>query len=882
MESAYGGLGASTGYRRRSSLIDSLPATWNLALNIVKSSSSVSKPGWRRFVYEKPSSLAVPARMETSCENSPASRDSGGQDNVSLQQVARAFPTTSLLRQQPPAPAPSAQNVRLPRGANMEELGSHLTTSGITMSRSEMPSLKYNSLTTPTSIRLLEILPVPGDDIHCSLTAADLEDDPIFDALSYTWGNPITIREEPRTRDFEIALQKYLDDPTPSPKPGRSVHIDLDAWRFRHQHKFTPYEKVDWDAERRCRLICNGEVVMVTANLIDALHQVRRRLHFSPERNAEFEAMNGSPMSRYLWVDMVCINQDDVHERNGQIRIMGRIFESAKTVFGWLGAEANLSRHAGHAISHFLDKLLKMKEVDDIDTVLPPSLKALFSVDGIQEVDVYAIFALFQRLWFRRAWIIQEVVLAQKLVLVCGGVMLQWGSVELFVSVLHSRNLYRSLSTFGIGVMSGKPTYKDGKQDLKAGAESIFSVVGDSSSTLWNGVLQVDPLETQQFMLGVGAMRRFFGRPTLNYAETKHGKGVVEQPRHTDEDDGVTANASIDEKTQHAESAARTEKSLQMPSALHETLLHLCRSCSATDPRDKIFSMFGILQKTGSQLPEIPWDYQTSVQQLYRATVLAIIRSTNRLDVLAQVQDPSRTNLPGLPSWVPDFSVGLGAAQFESPAHPFFSASGSDSHCTIPSAVIALRLPVEGYFVDNIIDLAALRGCYFIRTAKIVSRLPPRYHPKQRCNEMTLTRSHAYWRTLVGELLRDDTPAMTKMGFGFSEWLTEELVRAYKKKRRRKTLQEEQHAKGKVHVEPPSVQAYFERLDEKFQLWMALMQGEPEDYVHIDTATDKEVYVDAQTPLRFIPDWAMIANSYSRLRPLSGELLEGRLRCSYG
>ncbi|KAK4446257.1 heterokaryon incompatibility protein-domain-containing protein [Podospora aff. communis PSN243] len=712
----------------------------------------------------------------------------------------------------------------------------------------ELPHLQYSPLPTPTSIRLLEILPVLGPEIHCSLIEVDLDDNPVFDALSYTWGNPITIHEKPRTFDFEAAFKNYCDD---FDGPKRRVQVDVDVWQFRAQHPLIPYEKVEWDAERRCRLVCNGEVIMVTPNLFEALIRLHLWHHGKPEMKAEFDASHG-PLSRHLWVDMVCINQEDVDERNSQIRIMGRIFESARTVIGWLGAEANLSRHASAAIGTFLRRVFEADDSSQIDEIIPPGTKSLFCLEGISESDAYAIFALFQRLWFRRAWIIQEAVLAENLILACGGVMIRWLFVEIFVRLLHERYLYRSLSVYGFGFMNGKIMGKGGKPMLKAGFETLYSVVGDTDYPTSNKVLQVDPLEALGFVTGVGDIRNFLQKPQL--PDNRPSKGRL--AAGTDDDRLAAAEGSIsllNKKDRNAD-----EDEAKRP-GWHELLLGVCRSCAATDPRDKIFSLFGLLEKTGSQLSGIPWDYRTTTQELYRLTVLAIIQETRRLDILSQVQDPSRTKLSGLPSWVPDFSVSLGAAQFERPGYPAFSASGSTSYDLSPSIGpgIPTRLHVDGFFIDNVIDVAALKGCYFARTARIVSRLPARYHPKRHRTKQDPTRSEAYFRTLVGGPFDENDPKVLKMGFGFSEWIISELGRAL-------VIQQlHQSSQTRDIVDSPEVLAYFEKLHEKFKLWKALMKGEPEEYIHINTTTAKEVYVTPETRLRFIPDEAAIQKCIS-------------------
>jgi hypothetical protein len=38
-----------------------------------------------------------------------------------------------------------------------------------------------------------------------------------------------------------------------------------------------------------------------------------------------------------LWIDAICINPDDIPEKNSQIQRMGDIFESATRVLAWLG-----------------------------------------------------------------------------------------------------------------------------------------------------------------------------------------------------------------------------------------------------------------------------------------------------------------------------------------------------------------------------------------------------------------------------------------------------------------------------------------------------------------------------------------------------------------
>ncbi|KAM0804431.1 heterokaryon incompatibility protein-domain-containing protein [Usnea florida] len=76
------------------------------------------------------------------------------------------------------------------------------------------------------------------------------------------------------------------------------------------------------DYKKECSISCGSESIEITANLAAALLQLR-----SPDK------------ARALWIDQICINQDDVEERNKQVALMRKIFSEAENVVIWLGEE---------------------------------------------------------------------------------------------------------------------------------------------------------------------------------------------------------------------------------------------------------------------------------------------------------------------------------------------------------------------------------------------------------------------------------------------------------------------------------------------------------------------------------------------------------------
>lgn len=89
------------------------------------------------------------------------------------------------------------------------------------------------------------------------------------------------------------------------------------------------------------------------------------------------------------------------------------------------------------------------------------------------------------------------------------------------------------------------------------------------------------------------------------------------------------------------------------------------RSCSATDVRDKVFSMLGLLDPTVWPLRA---DYNLSIQETLMSAARCIISKTQSLKIMAIAQNPQR--LHGLASWAPNLIDGWSARPFAIPLPP--------------------------------------------------------------------------------------------------------------------------------------------------------------------------------------------------------------------
>lgn len=88
-----------------------------------------------------------------------------------------------------------------------------------------------------------------------------------------------------------------------------------------------------------------------------------------------------------VWIDALCINQQDKDERATQVRLMGQIYSGATSIAIWIGPEYEESALA-------MQLLGKVAE----NTVEPEYIKST------RDADSLALFNLFKRGYWKRLW----------------------------------------------------------------------------------------------------------------------------------------------------------------------------------------------------------------------------------------------------------------------------------------------------------------------------------------------------------------------------------------------------------------------------------------------------------------------------------------------
>jgi hypothetical protein len=250
-------------------------------------------------------------------------------------------------------------------------------------------------------IRVFRILPElcsrssqdTAEPIQCISQHVSLLEKPVYHALSYTWQDDSLGEsfDDPDKEGHQIPIQSYvlLD----GLKLAVTKNLWLTLWHFRRGAQF----HLDYPKSNSSEF---GDLELLTSNF-DIL---------GPFRPHDFSGLNVVTADLLWWVDAICINQKDVHERDNQVSQMGTIYRDANCVHVWLGPIAKTA--------HLLNELMTI-----LGKGIPKSrgrsyeeaVRELGNVlnDPFLEEYQSAMFSACEATYWSRLWVVQEYILAR-------------------------------------------------------------------------------------------------------------------------------------------------------------------------------------------------------------------------------------------------------------------------------------------------------------------------------------------------------------------------------------------------------------------------------------------------------------------------------------
>jgi hypothetical protein len=101
---------------------------------------------------------------------------------------------------------------------------------------------------------------------------------------------------------------------------------------------------------------------------------------------------------------------------------------------------------------------------------------------------------------------------------------------------------------------------------------------------------------------------------------------------------------------------------------LNELIFH-GRQRKCTDPRDRVYSLLGLIGGRERKLGIEP-DYTKTPGQVYKDVITSYLKNLNRLDPISCCEGPDDVTTRGIPSWVPDWERSRKSAPFHFKRHP--------------------------------------------------------------------------------------------------------------------------------------------------------------------------------------------------------------------
>lgn len=222
---------------------------------------------------------------------------------------------------------------------------------------------------------------------------------------------------------------------------------------------------------------------------------------------AALKALQLRSRRRHLWVDAVCINQEDFDERNGQVALMSQIYAKADEVIVWLGK-------AGR---DYWGAMVLLDSLGSSEVSTRELSRSISEHAAVAHVKFWTELSLLcHRPYWQRLWIIQEVVLASKIKAHCSSLIFDWERLDCLFQRMDiiqetATSLYVGTSLAG----GGDKGYFSLLRTLEAIRDSVPSRLSKRRQEIRDRVPLLDLFLTHSEALCTDQRDRFFGLYSL-------------------------------------------------------------------------------------------------------------------------------------------------------------------------------------------------------------------------------------------------------------------------------------------------------------------------------------------------------------------------------
>ncbi|KAI8670665.1 HET domain-containing protein [Fusarium keratoplasticum] len=195
---------------------------------------------------------------------------------------------------------------------------------------------------------------------------------------------------------------------------------------------------------------------------------------------------------RIIWIDQICINQDDQDERVQQIGQMCAIYERASMDLFWIGEPDEHTEDVMDMLASLkrleISHLISGHQRPGIDALLNPTYMQVVGLPVYPSIKWGALMHFISRSAFERVWIIQEIAVSRCVWICCGLLMLPFdvlGRAATFlvesswIKHLHDEYNVSGAAGFLTGMMNCRVRHQGGEHqslDLLLASTRRFKV----------------------------------------------------------------------------------------------------------------------------------------------------------------------------------------------------------------------------------------------------------------------------------------------------------------------------------------------------------------------------------------------------------------------
>lgn len=302
-----------------------------------------------------------------------------------------------------------------------------------------LPTYGYSPLRNPeTNIRLLEIQPgEPGDDIRIRIICSALRDadqrestqQPLRATLQQiraTLPEGFDVGEALDGRYLFINEKPDADPPTSWDHPDPTV--DRELYKLPVEADPDPrYEALSYTWGENV----HGSWIFISESSSGSDHSTAYKFSCQPNLMNALKCLRSPSQCRTVWIDAICINQNDDNEKGIQVRRMTSIYKHAYRVVLWLGI-GGLDHYKALNAMDYIGRQVAVTR-NDIKFEAPNSTEMDWHIPSVKVADdetMKAIKVLASMDWFKRLWIVQEACLANPVTSV-----IQCGSLAIPISI---------------------------------------------------------------------------------------------------------------------------------------------------------------------------------------------------------------------------------------------------------------------------------------------------------------------------------------------------------------------------------------------------------------------------------------------------------------